>query len=49
MSRMGVLPLHSTSQSSLMAITIITERQLAADQQGLWKKALQAVQTKNYS
>ena len=31
-----------------MAITIITERQLAADQQGLWKKALQAVQTKNY-
>ena len=31
-----------------MAITIITERQLAADQQALWKKALQAVQTKNY-
>ena len=29
-------------------ITLITERQLAADQQGLWKKALQAVQTKNY-
>ena len=29
-------------------ITLITERQLAADQLGLWKKALQAVQTKNY-
>ena len=29
-------------------ITLITERQLAADQQALWKKALQAVQTKNY-
>ena len=32
---------------SLM-ITLITERQLAADQQALWKKALQAVQAKNY-
>ena len=32
---------------SLM-ITLITERQLAADLQALWKKALQAVQAKNY-
>ena len=29
-------------------ITLITERQLAADQLALWKKALQSVQTKNY-
>ncbi len=29
-------------------ITIITDRQLAPDQQGLWMKAQQAVQTKNY-
>mgnify|MGYP003530373761 FL=1 len=29
-------------------ITLITDRQLAPDQQGLWIKAQQAVQTKNY-
>lgn len=29
-------------------VTIITDRQLAPDQQGLWIKAQQAVQTKNY-